>query len=265
MRRARRAPAALWLCVAACGGRVVVDPGSGGAAPAVPVCAGVNQLNVDGTLDGLPAHAGATWDMVGSVGPGFAVTTLGAGVLFCRFASAGPGSEPPTSDLGWLRLPPSSTEAGWLCNDALTTLDSNYVDGGASTTASWSRVHRLGACPGTPVDGALTVTGLGSSPQISVTGTLAGAPVSMTSGGGSLSVDRIAVSLGDGGFLYANPSSLPALAEIIMPRDSVDPDVIYCVGSVVPDGAALTFGDLSRLGRCGETPVAGALALCVTE
>jgi hypothetical protein len=245
---------------------VVVDPGSGGAATAAPVCAGVDQLNVDGTLDGLPAHAEAKWESVGGVGTGFEVTTLGAGVLYARFASKGTSlSDPPTSELGWLRLPPASTEAGWLCNDALTNLDEVYLDGGSNATASWTRVHRLGACPGTPVDGSLTLTGLGSPAYLSVSGTLAGTPVSMTAGSGGLSQDRIAVDLGDGGFLYVDLSSHPILAEIIMPRDSVDPDVIYCVGTVVPNGASLTFGDLSRLPHCGDTPVAGSLGICVTE
>jgi hypothetical protein len=236
--------------------------GAGGATVAVPPCEPV-AATVDGTVDGQPLHAAPE---LHSAGGGDCFTFLMDGHGFLRLTSQQGFSKPGlvVSDHGWLRLPGPDVVAGhWLCSDAPTpvTLTSpNPSVPPSKASFAWPSLHDLGACPGVPVDAALTLGSTGLS------GTLDGAAVSLASLSSSSSTQDGATweihELGGCGMVEIDNSTSPPSGAMLMPPEGPDAGAMFCIGSITKTDAGFVLGGVSRLGTCGEAKTVGAVGVC---
>jgi hypothetical protein len=187
---------------------------------------------------------------------------------------------------GMVDLPASETrQQSFVCAAGPGSLMTVVPDQNVPWVARLRSLSQLGGCPGgTPVEGEVNVTlGSGQGPS-GMTSTLQGASFAMPMGEGrwTSNLDHAGVvaelftesPMGTVIFAFEQAATAPVAegAYLIVPDGAPDAGAVYCAGSgsgVTTSGteidfsiATVSFRNLTRLGACPATAVAGSLDLC---
>lgn len=289
------------VSLAGCGGGGVGEgpprPGAGGAASSGGAAGATGGSGGGGALGGAGGSGGcAGWRVTGSLDGATVDTTLVVGAVFdsgnfgiewaygrllesggtLRLKGPSGGSianGAPVTGTATLAAPPGSALAGvqLVASDA----SMRYMD--ASQPITLAGLSRVGACPGTPLQGTLTACagGAGSGDcggaEARLSGTLDGTPLDESypsNGLGSFDTGTLQllwVEFGGDGSFHLHNLGAPLMGRLRFPSTSVRGAEILCVGSVEVVSNAkpieLTLSELSIAGTLPGQPVSGALEL----
>jgi len=267
---------ALASALPACGGKVVVD--ATGSATTGSSSTGSNPdacppstpgIFLEGTIDGAKNSLLTPFDDFSANAQSTTFTMVfGSGGRLHFSGQEDFGVETPAASTGaWLRPPTAMASSGiWFCDAApgLVSFD-KPIPGLISASATLSTLRKLGACPGNPIYGALSVCLAIDDPSCSVlSGTLGGNPFKAATTQGINFPGGYLWSLADGGLM--DLESDKGTGTLITPAGGADGGAVYCIGTIETTGDhAFELTGFSRLGTCAEAgAAAGSIAMCAS-